>query len=157
MRMLGVLLDRGQIGIEFFLIMGFSLTIVAMLIANSERQLVANEQLDTDMLSLSAMNAVSNAANSVTLMGNGSSLRANVFIPSDARCFVPKTSSGKNYLACDVGDTRNPPRMAYGMMLVGASAPVISDDCYNRKGWISVIANSTGPASPIGVYCSAMP
>ena len=150
-------MDRGQIGLEFYLIMGFSLTVVAMLISNSERQLVANEKLDTDMLSVSAMNAVSNAANSASLMGNGSALRANVFIPSDARCFVPETSSGKQYLACDVGDYANPPRMAYGMMLIATQAPTISDDCYNLKGWMSVIVNSTGPANALGVYCSAMP
>lgn len=144
---------RGQIGIEYFLIMGFALTVVGVLIANSERQLYENDKLDAAVLSMSAMNAVGNSANIVFLQGNGSSMRSSVFIPRGATCFILRTSGGYPALACDIGDmTATPPRMAYGMSMYSWPG-IIDSRCYTMAGWMDVVINNSGSANPVGIYC----
>ena len=140
---------KAQIGIEFFLILGFSLSIVGMLIVNSEHQIAENDKLNAAILSLSALNGVSNAINTVFLQGNGSSLRTQVFIPDDTRCFVLNATT--KTLMCDIGDASN--RVVHGMQLYSVPSN-ISDWCYYGTGWVDVKVNSN--QSFINMYCSPM-
>jgi hypothetical protein len=143
--------SRGQIGIEFFLVLGFALSIVGVLIMNSERGLEGNTRLDSAMLSLAAVNTVSNSINTAFLQGNGTLIRTQVFVPYGARCFVvnPATSA----LFCDVGDPQG--RVVNGMSLYAVPTNV-SDSCYSMTGWMAVKVNNSKEFG-MGVFCSPLP
>ena len=105
---------RGQVGLEFFLILGFCLAMLTILISDSEREITENEKLDTAVLSLSALYSVSNAINIVALQGNGAQLAVSAFVPSKSKCYLPVASEQR--LACDIGDAYG--RRVYGMRLM---------------------------------------
>jgi len=138
---------RGQVGLEFFLILGFCLAMLSLLIANSERQITENERLDAAVLSLSALNSVSNAINTVAIQGNGAQMAASAFVPSKSKCFLFAASQQR--LACDVGDSYG--RRVYGMRLM-AMPDTINDACYTVYGWMDVTVKKTG--GKVEVYCA---
>ena len=138
---------RGQVGLEFFLILGFCLAMLTILIANSEREITENERLDTAMLSLSALNSVSNAINTVAIQGNGAQMAVSAFVPSKSKCYLPIASEQR--LACDIGDAYG--RRVYGMRLM-AMPDTISSACYTTYGWMDVTVNRS--SGKVGIYCS---
>ena len=141
-----VFLMRGQVGLEFFLILGFCLVMLTILISNSEQQLVENEKLDAAVLSLSALDAVSNALNTVAIQGNGARMTVSVYLHSKAKCFLLTTA---DRLSCDIGDVYG--RRVYGMRLM-ATPTTINDACYTVSGWMDVtVMKSSGN---IEIYCS---
>jgi len=137
---------RGQVGLEFFLVLGFCLAMLTILISNSERQLTENEKLDSAVLSLSALNAVSNALNTVAIQGNGAQMAVSAYIPSKSKCFLLTPDS---HLACDIGDTYG--RRVYGMRLM-ATPDTISDACYTTYGWMDVTVRKA--SGKVEIYCS---
>jgi hypothetical protein len=140
---------RGQVSLEFFLILGFCLAVLSVLISESEANISQNEKLDTAILSLSALNSVSNAVNTVALQGYGASMIVSVFVPQTAKCFI---LSPKNELSCDIGDVFD--RRAYGMPLL-TNPGTISTGCYTTSGWTAVTVNRS--ATEIGIYCQQQP
>ncbi len=138
---------RGQVGLEFFLILGFCLAMLTILISDSEREITENEKLDTAVLSLSALNSVSNAINIVALQGNGAQLAVSAFVPSKSKCYLPVASEQR--LACDIGDAYG--RRVYGMRLM-AMPDTINDACYTTYGWMDVTVKKA--AGKIEIYCS---
>jgi len=146
--------SRAQVGVEFFLLMGFALTVVGVLIANSEYQLSRNDRLDAAILGFSAMSTVASSANSVYLEGNGSSRRFGVFVPKDSKCFVARQESSYYILACDVGDESG--RMARSGPLYAAPAPEVQESCYSFAGWVDVVVNNSGSDPFVGIYCKRM-
>jgi hypothetical protein len=141
-----VVFMRGQVGLEFFLILGFCLAMLSVLISSSERQINENEKLDATVLSLSALNSVSNAINTVALQGNGAYMSASAFVPQSTKCFL---LTSENRLACDIGDKYG--RRVYGMKLL-QNPGTITADCYSNYGWIDVMVTSS--AGEISVYCA---
>lgn len=137
---------RGQVGLEFFLILGFCLAMLTVLISNSERQITENERLDAAVLSLSALNAVSNAINTVAIQGNGAQMAVSAFIPSKSKCFL---LTAESRLACDIGDAYG--RRVYGMRILAVPGS-INDACYTVYGWMDVTVRKT--SGNIEIYCS---
>jgi len=136
---------RGQVGLEFFLILGFCLVMLTVLISNSERQLVENERLDSAVLSLSALNSVSNALNTVAIQGNGAKMTVSAYIPPKTKCFL---LAGPDRLSCDIGDAYG--RRVYGMRIM-AVPDTISDACYTVSGWMDVTVKKA--AGKVEISC----
>jgi hypothetical protein len=138
---------RGQVGLEFFLILGFCLAMLSLLIANSERSITDNERLDSAVLSLSALNSVSNAINTVAIQGDGAKMTVSAFVPSKSKCYLP--SNPEQRLSCDIGDAFG--RRVYGMRLM-AMPDSINNECYTVYGWMDVtVTKSSGKVS---IFCS---
>ncbi|MFA6329131.1 MAG: hypothetical protein WCX64_00410 [Candidatus Micrarchaeia archaeon] len=137
---------RGQVGLEFFLILGFCLVMLTILISNSEKQLTENEKLDSAVLSLSALNAVSNAVNTVAIQGNGAQMTVSAYIPKKAKCFL---ETSEQRLACDIGDAYG--RRVYGMRLM-ATPDTINDACYTVYGWMDVTVKKS--FGSVEIFCS---
>lgn len=138
---------RGQVGLEFFLILGFCLVMLTMLISNSEKQLAENEKLDAAVLSLSALNSVSNALNTVVIQGEGARMTVSAYIPPKTKCFL---LTSPDRLSCDIGDTYG--RRAYSMRIL-AAPETISDACYTVSGWMDVTVRKN--SGKVEIYCTA--
>ncbi len=130
---------RGQISVEFFLVVGFIISLVAILVANSEAQIARNTLLDNTLLSQSALDSVSNAIQTVYLQGNRSAIRQMVFVPRDANCFI--LDQAKKKLTCDVGDPEA--RLVYSRPLT-AVPDTITADC-TEPGWLFVAVEYNQP------------
>jgi len=137
---------RGQVGLEFFLILGFCLAMLTMLISSSERQITENERLDAAVLSLSSLNSVSDAINTVAIQGNGAQMIVTAFVPSKSKCFL--LASGPR-LACDIGDAYG--RRVYGMRIM-ATPDTINDACYTVYGWMDVTVRKS--SGKVEIYCA---
>jgi hypothetical protein len=136
---------RGQVGLEFFLILGFCLAMLTILVSNSERQISENERLDAAVLSLSALNSVSDAINTVAIQGDGAQMAATAFVPARSKCFLVAAQR----LACDIGDQYG--RRVYGMRLL-AVPDTINDACYTAYGWTDVAVKKS--SGRVEMYCS---
>ncbi|MFA6049404.1 MAG: hypothetical protein WC792_05675 [Candidatus Micrarchaeia archaeon] len=121
---------------EFFLVVGFSLALLAILVANAESQLSDNALVGRAVASSAALDSLSYAINFVFLQGNNSQARLQLFVPpgpsgaNNATCFF----NFSNTLACDVGDLQG--RMAYSHNLLKLPSSVASS-CFS-SGWKEV-------------------
>ena len=119
---------------------------LTILISNSEKQVAENEKLDAAVLSLSALNSVSNAINTVAMQGNGAQMEVSAFLPAKSKCFLPIASEQR--LACDIGDAFG--RRVYGMRLI-LVPDTINNECYTVYGWMDVTVKKT--AGKVEIHC----
>lgn len=93
---------RGQLSVEFLLVVSFLLSMAAVLLNVAETQLRETEALDNAALSKAAADSFATLVNTVFLHGNGTQMRAELFIPSGSVCFfVNSTNRSNMFLECD--------------------------------------------------------
>jgi len=134
-------LARGQLSVEFFLIVAFILVLTTMILSNAENSLTETRTLDRMALAKAAVVEASQAANLVAVQGNGSSIKRLLFVPPETICFLYDDADGVLY--CDTGKNtvRGPP------LLVEPSvyAPCLS------SGWMTVEITSN---ETLGINCT---
>ncbi len=132
--------EKAQVAVEFFLVLGFALTLLSVLVANSEAQLAQNSLLDKSVLSRAALDSLTTSINFVFLQGNNSRVRAELFVPtgvsgsSNATCFF----NFSNSLSCYVGDPQG--RQVYSRNLLVLPSSVGSN-CFS-SGWKEVLVEN---------------
>jgi len=138
-------LARGQLSVEFFLIVAFVLVLATMLLSNVEAQLNDTKDLNRAATAKAAVAEVSHAVNAVALQGTGAMLNKEVFVPPETSCFSYNATAGA--LQCDTGKN-----IVSGPALV--TAPNVSVSCA-RTGWMTAQARNEGGAN-VSVYCIAL-
>ncbi|NUN11594.1 hypothetical protein HUU53_03020 [Candidatus Micrarchaeota archaeon] len=101
---------RGQISIEFFLVLSIMITFILIIYSNTQTEINQQRDLNSIVLASSALDSVTNLANFVYLSGPGTRQTREIFIPSStsetpakasANCFYVDTG-GENRLYCTV-------------------------------------------------------
>jgi len=90
---------RGQVSVEFFLVLSLLFALAAVLLTTAEAQLRDAESLNNAALSKAALDAVGSYVDLVYLSGNGSIVSGQVFIPASSLCFIVNAST--ETLQCD--------------------------------------------------------
>ena len=123
---------RGQLSVEFFLIVAFVLVLATILFSSTENEIRETRAVDRAALAKAAVAGVGNAVNSVALQGNGSVLKKDVFVPPETICFLYNQSASSLY--CDTGRTvvRGPTLLAQ---------PSVSPAC-SSSGWMTATVSS---------------
>ncbi|MGC8850811.1 MAG: hypothetical protein ACP5O3_01090 [Candidatus Micrarchaeia archaeon] len=134
---------RGQLGIEFFLVVAFVLVLGSVLSASVDEQVIAARALDRAALAKSAVDAVSHAINLVTLEGNGALASREVFFPAETQCI--QYSSARKALYCDVAGAGK----VYGVALY--REPTVLLNCFSSgtQGWFLVTVNGTSNGAQV--------
>lgn len=151
-----VLKFRGQVAVEFFLAMAFSLILVSLLVGKAQAQLDSNALLGKSVLSQSALDSVSSAINFVYLQGKGSRAEVFVFVPTGvsgsggASCFFNSAE-----LSCYVGDEGG--RNVYAKNLLPPKSELatllsIDSACY-ASGWMNIVVENAGSGG-ISMVCT---
>ncbi|MFQ5406211.1 MAG: hypothetical protein ACE5DI_03590 [Candidatus Micrarchaeia archaeon] len=138
--------------VEFFLLVGFSLAVLAVLLANTEAELAQNAVLDKAVLSRSALDSMTSAVNYVFLQGNNSRVNFELFVPqgpvseSSAVCFLNASSN----LSCFVGDLQG--RLVFSRNLLVVPSK-IEPEC-QTFGWKNVTVVNYD--NNVEVYCGPL-
>jgi len=144
-------MKRGQLSIEFFLIVVFVLGLASALLALSEEQMRQTDLLDRAALARSALDSIAHTANHAWLAGNGTRLYTEIFVPANSVCLLYNSTQKRLY--CDVG-TRCPSNSSqfcypYSEQLLPNGISFNTTTCppYSQLGgWYSVRLEHNGTA-----------
>ncbi len=131
---------RGQAAVEFFLILAFSLALLAILVSNAESQIAQTSLLEKTVMAQAALDSLSQSINFVYLQGNNSRTRTQILVPQGASgsggasCFF----NFSNALSCYIGDPQG--RQVYTRNLLALPSQIDSD-CYS-SGWKEVAVSN---------------
>ena len=89
---------RGQVSVEFFLVLSLLFALAAVLLTTAEAQLRDAESLNNAALSKAALDAVGSYVDLVYLSGNGSIVSGQVFIPASV-CVLSSMQALKRFSA----------------------------------------------------------
>lgn len=128
---------RGQLGVEFFLIVAFILVLGAALSASTDAEVVNMRSLDRAALAKSASDAVAHAVNLVLIQGNGASVTRELFFPAETPCL--QYSAEREALFCEVPGAGK----VYSAAIL--AQPQILSYCYSNgtAGWKLVTVRGT--------------
>lgn len=142
---------RGQVSIEFFLVVAFVLALASALLTVTEEQARQTGVVDRAALAKSALDTFAQAANHAWLSGNGARIYAEIFIPQNSVCLLYNASQTRFY--CDVGARcpGSPSQFcyAYSERLLTSEIYINSTTCppsNTLPGWYSVQLAHNGTA-----------
>jgi hypothetical protein len=136
-------MKKGQMSVEFFLLVGFILVLLSVLVTNADEESRKLSQLEKASLCKNAVDSIGYLSNYAALQGTGTLLKKEVFVPKNSVCFLVKQITSKYYLACDLGLQG---RLAYSDELI--QQPTVSSQCQDNTGWliVSVQGTASGPS-----------
>ncbi len=123
---------RGQVSIEFFVLLAFLIVISSLLLNTIQGQASETQKLDKAALSKTALNSVAFALNYVFLSGNGSKITQQVFVPKGVFCFIYNSSD--KTLECDIGISKK----VHSLPLY---ADIPAPNC-SYEGWLNIEAQN---------------
>lgn len=152
-------MKRGQLSIEFFLIVAFILGLASALLTVSEDQVRQTTLLDRAALARNALDTVTHAANQVWLSGNGTRIVAEVFVPVNSICLLYNSTQQRLYCDVAVRCPNNPSQFCYtyGERLVTSQVIIDPATCppYNAlTGWYSIQLSHNGTA--VNAVCTRL-
>ncbi len=131
--------SRGQLSVEFFLIVSFSLLLAVFLLAQSETNLAENSRLSRAAIAKSALDSVVSDIDAVSVQGAGARLSASFYVPRDAFCFVVNASS--KTVSCELGLNTTVRSYPYA----APRAPSFAAECYPTNStafWVSAVVEN---------------
>ena len=145
---------KGQLSVEFFLIMAFLFALAVVLFVTTESQAHKAQLLDKAVLSRSALDSFENSVDRVFFEGNGSRDSIDLFVPQNSVCFIPNATG--NYFECDADPEIN--GRVFGRVLYADVTQVFTDTTCppssSSVGWIRVESVSNGTS--VLASCSSL-
>lgn len=140
-------MKKGQLSVEFFLILAIVMAMISMLLANALEQMKYIRQLDAAALAKSCADTVSGVVNYAKLGGAGTSITRDVFVPKDMVCFL---NAGRESYCLQ----KESGKKVYGDQFLSPDVS-FEEDCYS-SGWIRFTAFNDAPLKTIKVTCQTI-
>lgn len=141
---------RGQVGIEFLLVLSFMLALTAVLLGSAEAHFRAAESLDKAALCKAALDSTASLINHAFLSGRGTRVSSELFIPDGSVCFIVNSSFSPPVLQCDADALLSRRVESRGLRTAAVS---FSAAC-PVSGWLRVTAVNNG--NSVSVTCAKL-
>jgi len=148
---------RGQVSLEFILVVVFLLALITMLLPTANALADQISSLDELVAAKGALNAVASAIDYVVVSGDGARMHVDVYVPKNVHCFVDN-SLNCTLKACKRWEAKNEVTFCGELEVLNVSSTPfysVSDlkvqNCDGKTGWVPVDVYADG--SSIVVQC----
>ncbi len=136
---------RGQLSVEFFLILSIVIAFSVILYNISLEELGKTRAANAVVETKSALDSLSNAVDFVALSGNGSVVKRVLFVPKEAKCVYYDVNGRTLY--CVIADEWleriSEKRVVNGTRLVSSNAVAITCGVPLKPGWTEFTVNTS--------------
>lgn len=151
-------MKRGQLSIEFFLIVSIIAVFALSLYTTGVAEIDKSSTVDDAVLAKSALDSLTSAVNIVALEGNGSTIKRELFVPKQSVCFLYNSTAKRFYCLITSNVTQvnyaldTLSNFTYGYKVVASNVTSVYCSPSIARGWVYVTANNIG-AGVVNLSC----